>query len=321
MKKIVLCLMLVVGLNANEMVKNILENVLIKNVNLAIKDANELEKSLHVKGFLLKQTKDDFSKLVYSWKKVQATYIGGDLNEDLLDTVRFIDIYHEGNENIHEQLERIKKSKENLDVELFKNSHKSINALEFILYGDTKLSQRDINIAQRIVKSIKSHLQDIKDAYKNDTKKLFKNEKFANSAILNALVANSYKTYSWRLAEGLGLSKKYNKKDKNRFEYAFSKQSVQALKGIVDAHLQMVDAKYEDFGDMAIKSGAKDEINELRELLHVTKRQLQNLKEEDLLGDKGKKLYDKFKQIYISYGLYLVSALEVTAKIVEADGD
>ncbi len=322
MKKIALLLTFALGLNAQSMVENIFKNVLVPNVSLSIKNATALEKTLSSKPYDANKARKEFGGLVYSWKKVQATYIAGDLDEDYLDTPRYIDIYHEGNENIHEQLERIRHSKEKLDIELFKNSHKTINALEYMLYVSKTPSKRDLDISKRIVKSIKTKLEDILKVYKHPPKKLLKNEKFINSAILNALVASSFKTESWRLSEGMVLSKKYkNSKDKNRFEYAYSKQSIQALKGILDAYIEVMDAKYEDFGDMAIKNGADEEVSELRGYLKSAKKALEGFKEEDLLSQKGKDLQKIFKNIYISYGLYLVSALEVTAKIVEADGD
>ncbi len=316
MKKIWIYLVFMGILYANPMAKNILENVLIKNVNETLHAINSLEKSKS-----LKQSQEEFGKLVYNWKKIQASFVAGEMNEDFLDTLRFVDIYHEGNEDIKKQLQRIRNSKDKLEIELYKSSHKSINALEFMLFSGTKLTKRDKDIVHIIISSIKSHLEDIKNVYKNDTKKFLNDEKFANSAILNALVSNSYKTYAWRLAEGLGKSKKYKKKDENRFEYSFSKQDINALKGIVDAHIQIVDADYGDFGDMAMKNGANKEIKNLRKLLQDAKKSLNSTTQEELLGKKGEELYKIFKEIYIHYGLYLISALEVTAKIVEADGD
>ena len=61
-----------------------------------------------------------------SWKKVQTLYLAADLDQDYIDTPRYIDIFHNGKENIYPQLDRVLRSSENLDMTLFKNSTKSI---------------------------------------------------------------------------------------------------------------------------------------------------------------------------------------------------
>ena len=50
---------------------------------------------------------DNFKNLVKSWKSVQGFYILGDLDDNYIDTPRYIDIFHEGNEDIKKQLDLI----------------------------------------------------------------------------------------------------------------------------------------------------------------------------------------------------------------------
>lgn len=320
MKVLGVLLAMALSLFANEaVVKSILDNVLIKNINQAVQSSHELKSELKEKNE--DKIRAKFIDLMQNWKKVEATYIGGDLEDDLLDLPRYIDTYHEGNENIHEQLTRIINSKESLDVALFKNSHKTINALEFVLYKDKMLNKRELEIAKRINQSIYENLEQIAQAYKKDAPKMLKDESFANSAILNALVSSSYKNAMWRVGESIGEGKKYNGKDLRRSEYSLSKLSIKALHASIYAHQEIMDGKYDDFGDMAARNGAKKEVVKIRDLLKNSLALTQNMQDEELLGKKGEELFKMLKTIYINYGLYMVDDLSITAKIIDADGD
>ena len=112
-----------------EILNTLYEKVIIKDVNWALVDIKSLKDAVLKKD--IKKSKEDFSKLVNSWKSVETFYLLGDINEDFIDTPRYIDIFHNGNENIKEQLDRAIKSKDEIRIVLFKNSLKSINALEY----------------------------------------------------------------------------------------------------------------------------------------------------------------------------------------------
>ena len=65
---------------ANERVLiNVINNVSIPNVQKTIDDANILKKDL---------SEENFTNFLKSWKKVEALYLAGDLDEDYLDTPR-----------------------------------------------------------------------------------------------------------------------------------------------------------------------------------------------------------------------------------------
>ena len=115
-----------------KILKNIYENVILKESSNALNSINTLEKSVNTKDE--KEIKESFKRLIISWKSVEALYILGDLDEDFIDTPRLMDIFHNGNEDIKKQLDFAFKSGEDAKVALFKNSLKSINALEYIIY-------------------------------------------------------------------------------------------------------------------------------------------------------------------------------------------
>ncbi len=114
-----------VGLNA--VGEKFFNQVIIVNAVSAITNAELLIGSINQPN----QTavKRQFGNLVPSWKKVEITYLLGDLNEDYLDTPRYIDIFHGNNEKIKSQLDLISNNNYVLSSAMYKHSHKTINAL------------------------------------------------------------------------------------------------------------------------------------------------------------------------------------------------
>ena len=106
-----------------------------------------------------------FVKAVTHWKSVEAVYIAGHFDEDLADNARLIDFFHRGNENVHEQVKRALKSSLAPKKALFKNSTKSINALEFMLYTKAKFDHRERQFLYHMVDSLSNHLEAISDFY------------------------------------------------------------------------------------------------------------------------------------------------------------
>lgn len=251
MKRVVLILALFVSFAFSNTFTNIIQNVSLPNVNKALEDINSLEKSY---------SKKDFDKLVKSWKKVQALYLAGSINEDYIDTPRYIDIFHHGNEDITKQLNRAIKSSDDASVELFRNSTKSINAIEYMLYKDEKLSKREKELLDVMFKAIKSHLMDIKTVYSNYLKSKQRSEKWGNAVIINKLIDSTYKLKEWRVGDPAGYSRKYkDNPDNKRAEYYLSKNSFSAIKAILDAHNEVIGEKeYKNFATMALNSGAKN---------------------------------------------------------------
>ena len=140
------------------MLINIINNVSIPNVQNSIDSANILKNDLNEKNF---------TQFVKSWKKVEALYFAGDLNEDYLDTPRYIDVFNNLKEDLNSQMSRVINSNDEVKTALFKNSFKTINALEYVLFNDKDISQREKELSIAIIDSIISHLEEIKQAYKD----------------------------------------------------------------------------------------------------------------------------------------------------------
>ncbi|WP_201340746.1 hypothetical protein [Abyssogena phaseoliformis symbiont] len=96
---------LLVSVGTNAVGEKFFNQVIIVNVVSAIKNAELLIDSINQSNQTV--VKRQFGNLVSSWKKVETTYLLGDLNEDYLDTPRHIDIFHGNNENIKSQLDLI----------------------------------------------------------------------------------------------------------------------------------------------------------------------------------------------------------------------
>ena len=291
---------------------SILKNVSIPNVNEAVNSAENLQKNLE---------KENFTKLVKSWKKVEALYFAGDIDENYIDIPRYIDVYHNLKEDLPKQMQKVINSKDEASIALFKNSFRTINALEYVLFNDNKITPREELLAKEILNTIISNLEEINEVYENYLKIKPKDEKWENAVIINTLIASTYRLKEWRIGEASGNASKYKDDVNNeRAEYFLSKNSFSAIKAILEAHNQVMAAqKYLDFGKMAASTGAKDEVALVQNSIKKSFEELDKLKNDDFTN--AKVLYDSAKDLHNAYYLSLIEQLSVTAKILDADGD
>jgi predicted lipoprotein len=313
MKKILLSTLLLVGVSfAQNSMNSILKNVSIPNVDNSIKNAKVLQEDFNKKNFTV---------LVKSWKKVEALYFAGDINEDYIDTPRYIDVYHNLKENLSKQMQRVIDSKDEPRIALFKNSFRTINALEYVLFNDETITSREKVLAKAILDSIISNLEEIKEVYTNYLAKTPKEEKWENAVIINTLIASSYRLREWRIGEPSGNATKYKGSIKNsRAEYFLSKNSFVSISAILEAHnTVMGNQNFYNFANMASTAGAEKPVLEVQEALKVLKKELRTLKKEDF--SKASDLYQKARVLHNAYFLSLIEELSVTAKILDADGD
>lgn len=299
---------------------SILKNVLLKNVDEAINVALKLNDDLDKKSDI-KILKEDFRNLVISWKKVETFYLAASLNEDAIDIPRYIDIFHNLKENLHEQMQRVIDSKDSLDVEMYKNSFKTINSLEYVLFKDN-ITNRKIEISKIIINNILNRLDAINDVYLDDSLKFTSDEKFARDEIINMLIESSFKLRDWRIADPSGLSVKYkNKPDNHRAEYSLSKSSKAGIKAILELHKVIMDSSIYDFGDMLIESGFKNEVDLIRKNIDSSLENLKHLQDGNFESKDMLKFYKSVDSLHKAYYISLVNATGITAKILDADGD
>lgn len=314
MRKVLFIMMfLVSSIYAQDTALNsILKNTSIPNVQKAIDNANVLKKDINEKNF---------KNFLISWKKVEAIYFAGEINNDYIDSPRYIDIFHNLKEDLNEQMKRVIASKDEPNIALFKNSFKTINALEYLLFNDKTITKREKLLSIAILNSIVSHLTDIKDVYSKYLNSKPKSETWENAMIINTLIASTYRLKEWRIGDPSGNSSKYkDNADNKRAEYYLSKSSFLAIKSILEAHEEIMgESKYLNFGKMAAESGAKAEVEEVKTAIHDTLNELKKLKNDDF--SNAKELYTDVKALHNAYYLSLIEQLAITAKILDSDGD
>ncbi len=297
---------------ANEKILvNILKNVSIPNVEKTISDAKVLQKDVNAQNF---------TNFLKSWKKVEALYFAGDINEDFADTPRYIDVFNNLKEDLNSQLKRAIESKDEPKVALFKNSFKSINALEYILFNDKDISKREKELSVVILDSIIFNLEEINKVYKNYLVSP-KDEKWENALVINTLIASSYRLKEWRIGNASGNSSKFKNDAKNeRAEYFLSQNSFAAIDAILDAHNQIVKKnQYYDFAAFAMDKGAAIQLLVVIDKIKEMQDELKVLPKDDFT--KANKLFNSAKDLHNAYYVSLIEQLSITGKILDADGD
>ena len=318
--KIILGMLLILNtLFANESLNSIYENIIMQNVDEAINTAKTLE--VKIQNNELEASQQEFSNLVTTWKSVEAFYILGDLDENYLDTPRYIDIFHQGNEDIKKQLDLIIQDNEDLSIALYKNSHKTINALEYILFTQNLKNQRVKDISLIIIKKIQENFDEIKTGYTESKNDFLEDEQKANAMMLNSLIENSYKIKEWRVGDAAGLSRKYKAKpDNRRAEYFISKNSTKAIEAILSTHLQVLGVQnYRNFGSMIRSYKVQKELEDAIKYIHNSLAQSKSIKNDDFSNAKA--LYKSLKKLHMTYYITLIGKLKITSKILDADGD
>lgn len=322
MKKILITLLLItVSLFSQEkMMDSIFKNVLIKNIDDSMNVALKFSDDLNAKkdATVLKK---DFHELVRTWKKVETFYLAGSMNDEAIDIPRYIDVFHNLKENLHEQMQRVIVSKESVEVEMYKNSFKTINALEYVLFTG-EISQRRIDISKIIINNILNQLDSVKEVYLSSNERFLNDFKWTNDEIINMLIDSSFKLRDWRVGDPAGLSRKYKgNPDNKRAEYFLSKNSKTAIKAILDTHSQIMNSKEYDFGDMLKKEGFDKEVNLINAEIKNSYENLKYLQDGNFENKDVKKLYASLDALHKAYYISLVNAVGITAKILDADGD
>ena len=314
MKKVLFLLVLFSSLVfANERILlNVIKNVSIPNVQNTIENARILQQDLNTQNF---------TNFLQSWKKVEALYFAGDLNEDFLDTPRYIDIFNNLKEDLNSQMKMVIESKDDAKTALFKNSFKTINALEYVIFNDNEISKREKELSIVILNSMISHLEEIKTVYETYLLKPTKDEKWENALVINTLIASSYRLKEWRIGNASGNSSKFKNDVKNeRAEYFLSQNSFNAIDAILEAHNQIVKKnQYYDFAAFVMDKGAAIELLVVIDKIKEMQDELKVLPKDDFT--KANKLFNSAKDLHNAYYVSLIEQLSITGKILDADGD
>ncbi|MGE0050357.1 MAG: imelysin family protein [Arcobacter sp.] len=291
---------------------NIVKNVSIPNVETAIKDAKILKDDMSDKNF---------TNFIKSWKKVEVIYFAGEIDDDYLDTPRYMDVFNNLKEDLNSQMQRVIESDTEPKMALFKNSFKTVNALEYVLYNDKELTLREKELAKIIIDSLISHLEDIKGVYEKYLTSKPKDEKLENAIIINTLIASSYRLKEWRVGNPAGLSSKFKNDPKNnRAEYFLSQNSFAAIDAILDAQKEVLEEKkYYSFSNIAKNLNAQKELETALNKINEAKVNLSKLKKDDF--SNAKDLFTSLRELHNAYYLSLIEKLGLSPNVLDADGD
>ncbi|KLE02480.1 imelysin family protein [Aliarcobacter butzleri] len=291
---------------------NIVKNVSIPDVETAIKDAKALKANY---------SDENFTNFIRAWKKVEALYFAGEIDDDYLDTPRYMDVFNNLKEDLNSQMQRVIDSNDDPKKALFKNSFKTVNALEYVLYSDKTITDRKKAIAGVIIDSLVSKLEDIKGAYEEFLTSKPKDEKFDTAIVINTLIASTYRLKEWRIGNASGSSSKFkNDPNNNRAEYFLSQNSFAAIDAILDAQKEILEDKnYYNFASLSKKLNAQKELKVALDKIIETKEKLSKLKKDDF--SKAQDLFESARALHNAYYLSLIDKLGLKANVLDADGD
>lgn len=313
MKKLMfLFLFVCVNLFAQERILlDIVKNVSLNQTQKTINSAKALQNEFNDKNFTL---------FLQDWKKTEAVYLAGSIDEDYLDTPRYIDVFNNLNEDLNAQMQRVIDSNSEIKNALFKNSFKTINALEYVYYNNKDLSQRELDIAKEILNSIISNLEDMKEVY-SSFEESNKDEIEENALVINAVIASSYRLKEWRIGNPAGLSAKYkNNPNNSRAEYLTSQNSFNAIYAILEAMQDIIIKKeFKNLYTLATNDSQKKDLNLANSLIEEMKTELVNLGKDDF--SKAQNLFEKASQLHDLFYATIIQKLGLIPTILDADGD
>lgn len=314
MKKIFLIfLFFIVSLNAESSVfQSVIKNVALKDTQSAINSAKKLQENIN---------SANFTEFLQDWKRVEANYLAGEINSDYLDTPRYIDVFNNLKEDLNSQMQRVIDSQTDVKKALFKNSFKTVNALEYVIFSSKELDSRKKEIVKEILTSIISKLEEIKEVYETYLKSGVPNELEDNAKLINTLVASSYRLKEWRIGNPAGLSSKYKNDAKNsRAEYFLSQNSFLAIDAILDAQKEMIaNQNYINLLNLAKNKNAVSDLEAVVLKIDEAKKELKGLPQDDFTN--AKKLFDLSAQIHDLYYITIIEKLGLKPEILDADGD
>ncbi len=311
-------------------VKDDSETTILKSIytNVILKDSGEAKKSCDVflEDITQKNTqnyRNDFENLVLHWKKVETNYIAPEIDPYMQDTPFYIDSFHYGNEDIPKTITRLLSSNKKPESILYKNSYKSLTALETVLFSKGKWTNRHQEFVKPMVDALCYHIKEIDEFYRdpNNQKKFVTNSNNAIQMMLNRLIGQTFKLKDWRLGEPVGLTKKYlNKPDVNRSEYPLSNLSIKAALAIVEAQDALVGKQ--DFANFATLLKNRDLSKELDSVdgkIKKVKTSLQDLT--SFNAQNIKPIMADLSSLQYDYGTTILKKLPIVGQILEADGD
>ncbi|MGO3345380.1 MAG: hypothetical protein ACTIM4_09380 [Marinomonas sp.] len=299
----------------------IYDNVIQANADSAVSYCTDLQTSLSSES--IDQRHQAFVQLAEGWGKVQASYILGGYDMDAMDYPLMIDYFHMGNENVHETLARLMKSKSKASKVLYKISYKTLGALDDVMFSGPWTPRRK-EMAEVISSNVCKRLTQVRDGYKEHRADFLDDPDNSLSLLINAQIENIYKTRDWRIAQISGLTKKtLGQTHPESQQYPYSKASWAFIGGLLATNQQLlgedqqpniatiVYSTTDGEGIAAVQAALQDSLTAYRNTPAD-----HNYNINDMIP-----LFQGLLDLQKAFYRQLVSSLGVTAKLIDADGD
>lgn len=328
-----------------DVLSSLQKNVLILHADALVENISELKQK--VNSFDVNVTQNDldvmqasFVSILKSYKGVESFYVALDFDNKVIQIKQMNAFNTTKGLDVASNVERALAETRDIESALHKRSSKSMSGLEYLLYGrndsmEVLVDLMNINNKRRVdaLKVVLDNLEGLASAiasfYKNDTKFTADATDGAN-AVVNALVDSVFKAKEWRIGEPSGIASKYKgNPNPSRLEFKHSSLSLEAIKAILQTHDDVMGVQsYENFGSFASQNGASSIVNDIRSKIN----QALSFSEEIGIIESAIKinapinanvqnLYDTLKELQELYFVSLIQALNLTAEIIEADGD
>lgn len=332
--------------DSSDVLGSMQKNILLKNSNRLVSKLTTVQSKLNAFDSNLTTSdietlQSDFVEFATIWKKVQAIYVAGELSDEMLYVPDSIDFFNKGkNLNVANDIDKALALEGKITARLMRRSSKSLTGLEYLIFGEQAstsdllpLMNRDhrerIEAIKISIDVLLTNATLIQDFYTKDVK--FKeNLKDTLNILVNVLVQSSFDLRELRIGESAGFIVK-TKDDPNptRLEYYKSKKSLEAIKAILEAHNEVMGKQsYENFGSFASANSADGVVKKIQANLNNALTIVNNFStpiEESIttttVDTKVKQLYDEITDLQKNYFESLINALDLTADIIEADGD
>lgn len=276
----------------------------------------------------LQTMRNRFQELVKHWKAVETLYIAGYLQDDLIDSPRFIDTFHRGNEDIKMQLDHVITSSKPLKTQLFKSSLKTINALEYLLFMESSATDHAKILAEKtrildmmgyILNHLGNQLEKIQSFYHSHALSQSRGEKTVQY-LVNSIIDSSYKLRTWRIVEAAGLKGDIKT---SAWEYPHGGSSLIAIGSILDTYDRLFSIKGEaSFASLAKSPESLQVFKDIVAKIRAAKSYLSQLDSSATLTKKqAQTLLDLVQPIHDLFYKALIRSLKLSEHILDADGD
>lgn len=267
-----------------------------------------------------------FSQLLENWKAVQNTYVINNFDDGLIDEPRYIDIFHYNDlKRNNTELARALRGKAAPADALFKNAHKTVNALEYVLFADVEnlAPARRMAFAGYITNSLCARFDKIHQGYQAQEAAFLQNGDQSLALLMNHLIDGTYALKEWRLGDVIGASKKYaGNPDLKRSEYPLSHNSINAILSILKSHQRLFNQKNGVLLPMVTTQNNGAILKKIDQILTQAIHNASSLKN-GFQSDPAqlKALFKNSSDLHKAYYEQLIDSLDIVSSILEADGD